>query len=103
MVIPTNNKNPVISFIVITETKNGVFIFIQNMTAPFFDSKIVLKSFTIQSIYLIIFVVIGVNFVRPLVTGQTVRIWFENIPRTDVILIIYDAINNARREGDLIK
>lgn len=53
--------------------------------------------------YIIIFLVIGLQLIRPAVTGQTVRIWFENIPRTDVILIIYDAIDAARREDDFIK
>lgn len=35
--------------------------------------------------------------------GQTVKIWQKEIPRSDVILIIIDAINYSRYEGDMIK
>lgn len=56
-----------------------------------------------QKIYTLLFVVVGFNLVRKSLFGQTHMIWNSNVPEPDKILVLIDAIEYARFEGDLVR
>lgn len=57
----------------------------------------------LQQLYVIIFVYLGLNFARNTFFGNTPYIWNKNIPKPDNLLVILDAIEYARFEGDLVR
>jgi hypothetical protein len=52
---------------------------------------------------LVLFVYIGLNLVRTTLFESTPRIWYENIPHPDAVMLIIDAIEAARLDEDLVK
>ena len=46
---------------------------------------------------------IGLNLLRKIFFGNTPKIWYENIPQPDSVLLILDAIEASRLDGDLVK
>lgn len=57
----------------------------------------------LQQIYLVLFVYIGLNLLRKIFFNRTPKIWHENIPQPDSVLLILDAIESARLDDDLVK
>jgi hypothetical protein len=56
-----------------------------------------------QQLYIFIFVYVGINFARRTFFGKTPSIWNTTIPEPDNLLVILDAIEYARLEGDLVR
>jgi hypothetical protein len=57
----------------------------------------------LQQIYLVLFVYIGLNLLRHIFFSKTPKIWYENIPQPDAVLLVIDAIEAARLDDDLVK
>ena len=59
--------------------------------------------FNLQKIYVLLFSFVGYNILRKLFFGHTPMIWNKNIPNPDRIIVLLDAIEYARFEGDLVR
>jgi hypothetical protein len=57
----------------------------------------------LQQLYVVIFVYVGMNFARRSFFGKTPSIWYKTIPEPDNLLVMLDAIEYARLEGDLVR
>lgn len=60
-------------------------------------------SLRLQQIYILVFVAVGLNILRPSIFNQTSNIWNSSIPEPDKVLVILDAIEYARLEQDFVK
>jgi hypothetical protein len=93
------------NYIWISEEKAGLEFFV--ITKPRanlgFISAQNFDFLNIQQLYALIVVYIGFNFLRSLFFGQTPKIWYTNIPSPDKIIVILDALEYARLEGDLVR
>ena len=83
-----------LSYFVLTKKNNKTLEFIRGFVS---------NDLTIRTIYTLLFSVIGLSVIRGSMFGQTVQIWYTEIPRSEIILVLIDAMNFARFERDLVK
>lgn len=61
------------------------------------------KKLNIREMYSLILSVVFVSLIRPLLSGKTTKLRLAELPRTEIMMIMLDAMTYARLEGDLVK
>ena len=66
-------------------------------------AKIVGSKIQIFVLYLFLLYYLGIIVIRNNVFDRTTDIWYEEVPRPEVMFIIIDGIEMARFQGDFLK
>lgn len=54
-------------------------------------------------IYVFFFYYFGVNVIRKFTFGKTTEIWYEEMPKPEVLFVLIDAIEMSRTQKDFLK
>lgn len=60
------------------------------------------KNLTIIGLYSLIFIGIAISIVRPMIFGNTLKIGLEQLPRSQILQMLLDAMHCARIDKDLL-
>ena len=87
-------KEENIRFTVITKARKSAVDFVKK-----------LAGFTIEIIFLyfIFFKYIAMHIIRSNFFGKNTQIWYQDMPQPQIMFVLFDAINMARIERDLLK
>lgn len=65
--------------------------------------KVIGSNISIYLIYLLLLYYVGLSIVRANVFDKTTNIWYEEVPKPEVMFILIDAIEMARLQHDFLK
>lgn len=54
-------------------------------------------------LYIFVFYYLGIMVIRPSLFNKTTDIWYEEVPKPEVMFILIDAIEMARFQNDFLK
>lgn len=60
------------------------------------------KNLTIIGLYSLIFIGIAISIVRPMIFGNTLKLGLEELPRSEILQMLLDAMHWARIDKDLL-
>jgi hypothetical protein len=60
------------------------------------------KNLTIIGLYSLIFIGIAISIVRPMIFGNTLKLGLEELPRSEILQMLLDAMHCARIDKDLL-
>lgn len=66
-------------------------------------SKLLGSQVQIIVLYIFLFYYVGVITLRPALFDKTTDIWYEEVPKPEVLFILIDAIEMARYQQDFLK
>lgn len=65
--------------------------------------KIIGSNVSILLLYIFLFYYVGLSMVRVNLFDKTTNIWYEEVPKPEVMFILIDAIEMARFQHDFLK
>lgn len=90
----SNEKEKYLEFAIFTKNKKATI----ETARKFFGSNM-----TILFLYILLFYYVGLSMVRANVFNKTTNIWYEEVPKPEVMFILIDAIEMARLQHDFLK
>jgi hypothetical protein len=90
----SNEKESNLEFAIFTKSKK-----------PTIDMarKIIGSNVSILILYIFLFYYVGLSMVRVNLFDKTTNIWYEEVPKPEVMFILIDAIEMARFQHDFLK
>ena len=90
----SNEKEKYLEFAIFTKNKKATI----ETARKFFGSNM-----TILFLYILLFYYVGLSMIRANVFNKTTNIWYEEVPKPEVMFILIDAIEMARLQHDFLK
>ena len=105
MGIECSYYNSTYFFISNEKEKNLEFAIFTRNKKPTIDMarRIIGSNISILFLYILLFYYVGLSMVRVNLFDKTTNIWYEEVPKPEVMFILIDAIEMARFQHDFLK
>jgi hypothetical protein len=90
----SNEKEKYMEFAIFSKNKKGTIDAARNFTG---------SNISIILLYALLLYYVGLSMVRANIFDKTTNIWYEEVPKPEVMFILIDAIQMARFQHDFLK